>query len=283
MSDYLRPILLTGLPRTGTTWASRAVAAATRSRVAHEPFNWKLHPDRVGYHMKYMLAGSKDVTLLELLHSAMKPKFPFLSRFRRSRRVLIKDVHICLAIEYLWEQLRPLIIILVRHPCAMASSWSNLGLEARSRLDLLLAQRRLMQDHLAPFESHMNSEDDYFFEIGAYWGASYYVLSRLAEKHEDWQWVTHEALCVQSLTRFEQLLNDLGMELEGAGRSALCDFLDKHNRERKKKEGAYALARVSVNEPDKWRSALAAEQIRAVTKGAEPFGLLPKFYSGKYT
>jgi hypothetical protein len=277
--NSLRPILITGLPRTGTTWASRAVAAVTRGRLVHEPFNWKLHPDRVGYHMKYMPAGSKDAVLLKILRDEIKPRILSLNALRRARQVVIKDVHICLAIEYLWEELRPNIVILVRHPCAMANSWANLGLEARSRLDLLLSQERLARDHLAPFESHIHSNDDCFFEIGAYWGASYFVMGRLAERHEDWQWISHESLCVEPLAGFERLVKDMGLGVDHGGHNSLRNFLRKNDRPRKRGEGPYSLTRVSAKEPGKWRSALTSEQVHAVMAGAEPFGVLTKLYS----
>jgi len=184
ISNKMKPIFLTGLPRSGTTWASRAIVAATKGRLVHEPFNWKRYPERISYHMKYIPAGSEDAELMRILHKEMAPRFFFL----RNRRIVIKDVHTCLAIEYLWDELDPIIIILVRHPCAVANSWARLGLEARSRLDILLSQEELVQTYLASFKHHINSNYDYFFQIGAYWGAAYFVLSRLTETDEPEKW-----------------------------------------------------------------------------------------------
>ncbi len=39
-----RPILLAGIPRTGTTWAGKVLASANGRRYIHEPDNEKLHP-----------------------------------------------------------------------------------------------------------------------------------------------------------------------------------------------------------------------------------------------
>ncbi|MGB0386159.1 MAG: hypothetical protein ACPGWR_15230 [Ardenticatenaceae bacterium] len=250
---------------------------AIKGKMVHEPFNWKRYPERVNYHMRYMPAGYNDNLFIEILHSSMKSRVPFWDVLCSSRRRVIKDVHICLAIEYLWEQLNPLVIIIMRHPCAMANSWLALNLEPHSRIDLLLSQEMLCKTYLAPFATHLRSRNDYFFEIGAYWGASYFVLSQIAAQHQEWQWVTHESLCVNSFLSFQQLLSNLGVALTPTQLERLNRFLGKNNRQRTVSEGPYSLARVSAKEPEKWRRQLTQEQQQAILAGAEPFGMIEKF------
>jgi len=268
-------ILLTGLPRAGTTWASRAIAAATGSRVAHEPFNWRRRPDRLPYHMKYLPSGSNDPSLIDILERASRPRhtFPW-----SARPVVVKDVHICLALEIIWEELHPRVIILVRHPCALAHSWARLGYEVRFRLDLLLSQEKLMADHLNRFEAHLRQRGGFFFEVGAYWGAAYFVLARQSARHSEWQWATHESLCVDSFSRYQALLQRAGVELSRGGQAALRRFLEGHNRRRRGQEGPYSVSRLSAAEPDKWLQRLDPDQIRAVLSGAAPFGVLETWY-----
>lgn len=271
-----QPVFLIGLPRTGTTWASRALAAATRRRIVHEPFNWRTYPQRVGYHMRYLPAGAHDAALLAIVRQALQPPFP-LGLLPRFRRVVVKDVHICLAIEYLWQELRPHIIILMRHPCAMASSWARLEYEVTSRIDLLLGQERLLQEHLEPFAAHLrrSREEDFFWQVGAYWGAAYYVLARQAQQHPEWQWVTHEQLCASPGECFAQLVQGMGLDMQQSG----WRFLSRHNRARSAEDNDYSLFRVTEQEPDKWQQVLTTEQVQAVQAGAEPFGLLARFYA----
>lgn len=271
-------IFITGLPRSGTTWASKAIAAATKRKLVHEPFNWEKYPDRAEYHMKYLPGNSKDSVFIKTLRSSMKSRNPLTSILAKKRGIVIKDVHVCMAIEYVWAQLQPVIVILVRHPCALAQSWTNLGYKVHFRMDLLLSQKRLLQDYLDPFEAHMRSSNNYFFEVGAYWGASYFVLRGLAKKHKEWLWVTHEKLCVQPFAYFEQLLNKAGWKLNQSEKHSLRRFLKRTNREPRKTEGPYSLARVSFREPDKWRTRLRRSQIQAVIEGAEPFGILRELY-----
>lgn len=258
-------IFLTGLPRTGTSWSARTIAEATGSKLANEPFNWKYHPESVDYHMRYLPAGSDDKEFIKIARKAIGPE----------DRVVLKDVHCCLATEYLWEQLEPLIVIIIRHPCGMASSWAKLKFEVDFRLNLLLNQNRLIKTYLKPFKTHLQSCQDYFFQLGAYWGAGYYVLHQIAAKHPDWQWITHESLCYQPSAGFEKLLNTFGLEMGQNGYT----FLHEHNRERQGDESLFYPARVTARQPGKWKQSLSAEQIDLVLKGANAFGVMDIFYA----
>ena len=227
--------------------------------------------------MQYLPAGSQQVRLIEILEQESTSQVPLISRLLKGRPIVIKDVHICLAVEYIWEQIKPFTIILIRHPCGMASSWKKLNIKVRFRLELLLSQENLMADHLAPFETHMREERDWWFDIGVYWGASLYVMERLSHNHPEWQWVTHEELCVNSAAQYQRLLLHLGVSIDQRGRRKLETFIYQHDRKRLRRK-PYSVSRLSANEPGKWRGTLAPEQISAVIDGAEPFGILEKYY-----
>lgn len=274
----MQTILLTSLPRSGSTWASQVIAMATRRRLIHEPFNWKRYPEREKYHMLYLPAGSNQVDLIEIIENESTLKIPFIGKLMKDKPVVLKDVHLCLAVEYIWEQLGSYIIILIRHPCGMANSWMKLNFEVRFRLDLLLSQQNLMENYLSPFKDHLNLNRDKWFETGAYWGASHYILEQISQAHREWMWITHEELCVNSATRYQQLLTDLGIIIDPIGKKRLLSFLDRHNR-RIIENKPYSVSRISVNEPVKWRRQMTPEQINSVIEGAEPFGIMQKYYT----
>jgi hypothetical protein len=274
----VQTFLLISLPRSGSTWTSQAIASATRSRLLHEPFNWKRYPEREKFHMLYLSAGSDQRELIELIEKESTPEIPIIGKLMKAQPVVIKDVHICLAVEYVWEQIKPYIIILIRHPCGMANSWMKLSYEVRFRLDLLLSQDDLMADHLALFENHLLRRDNKWFEIGAYWGAIYYVLDQLSQAHCEWMWVTHEELCVNSVHNFQILLNKINFNNDPKVQKRLHLFLDHHNRSILENK-TYSTSRISADEPEKWRRNMTGEQIKSVINGAEPFGIMQKYYN----
>jgi hypothetical protein len=266
-------IFLTSLPRCGSTWAAQALAALADARYVHEPFNPTKYPERKSYHMKYLPGGSEDEEFARILGESVRA--PDLRSRMRERvqggTVVLKDVHCCLAVESVHEQLDAIPVILTRHPCAMASSWKALGyrLDSAARLDLLLEQDALVEEHLGPLERHMRSSRDPFFQLGAYWGASYHVLRRIASAHPGWLWLSHEALCADPQSAFPAALRAVGLEVsDPSGR-----FLEQHDRPLREGESVYATFRETRSVPDQWKERLAPEEARAVLEGAEPFGI----------
>ncbi len=269
-------MFLTGLPRSGTTWAGRALAAATGSVIVDEPFNLKWHPDRIGYHLKYLPSGLPAQELIHLLRQEIRhwrrPRR--LIRTIRAGRVLVRDVHICLAIEHVWEHLRPQTVLMLRHPCGVASSWRSVGFRVDHWIQAILSQENLIVDFLRPYLGHLRSRSNFWFQVGAVWGASTMVMHQLSQKYPQWQWVTHESLCIDPLAGYRRLLGLFDMPMKDQG----VAFLTAHDRPPKDGEGPFSVARLSAQEPDKWKSLLTREQIRAVLAGTEPFDILDVFY-----
>ena len=274
-----QPIYLIGLPRCGSTWVSKAIATATQRRIVHEPFNWLRFPDRINYHMKYLRSDAHDETFTKILSRSSKPTFPFLDFLCGNQGVILKDVHICLAIDYLGQTINPHMILLLRHPCAMAQSWKRLNLQVDFRIKNLLEQDQLMSDYLAPFKTHLSKkQDNFFFSFGAYWGASYYVMMQISKNYPNWVWAIHENLCVNSNESFLAILKRLDMRISKLGEKNLRNFIKKYNRMQKKNEGDHSYARLTTLEPKKWLDILTPQEIRTTLEGVEPFGLLDDFY-----
>lgn len=266
-------IFVTGLPRTGTTWVSQTIAVSTKSKLVHEPFNWKKYPERSYYHMKYLPKESGDLEFIKIVNNSIKARSGLLKFL--DTKILIKDVHCCICVEYLWEVFKPLIIFVIRHPCAMANSWNNLNYEVTSRLEILLAQDILVEKYLEGFIKHLRKSDDYFFQIGAYWGASYYIMDQISSAYMDWQWVTHESLCYELLDGYKKLLNHFNIKIRKKSKK----FIQEHNQARNSSNNPYSTFRDSTGEPKKWEKTLKKEQISAVLDGATPFGIFEKYYN----
>lgn len=276
MNTQGKLIYLTSLPRSGSTWAGQAIAAALNSRMINEPFNWLRYPDRKPFHMQFLPGNTQKHAMLDIITCTLNSPNKGINDLWYGKFKVIKDVHSCLALEYIWESLHPHILVLIRHPCGMAVSWSKLGLEIEFRLDLLYSQPSLVDEFLEPYRDHIYSNRDYFFQIGAYWGATYLVLLKLAQKYPEWQWATHEALCIDTEQRYRQWLTDARIHLTKKNIKRLRRFISKHNRD---SQGNYSAARITALEPEKWKHVLNPNQIKNCLSGAAPFGLLEKFYN----
>lgn len=248
-------LFLTGLPRTGTTWAARALHAAIGGELISEPFNWKARPEREPWHMRYLPTDAPDEGFDALVHETLRPDHP----------TVVKEVHTPLAIER-WAMAHERVVVLVRHPAAMAASWHHLGYQVRFRIEVLLGQPRLLEDHLEPFAEHLRTERDWFGDVGAYWGASYHVLRRLADGHQDWRWTSHEHLCADPHAGFAALLDGLPTDA-----AALERFVAETDAAPGEGDSPYETRRRTAQEPDRWRTQLDPIQVAAVLAGAAPF------------
>lgn len=268
-------IFITGLPRCGSTWASKTISKGIRSRLIHEPFNWRRYPNRLSYHMKYLPIGSSDQGFIKIIKNLTKTT-PL--KFFRNNFFVIKDVHTCLAVELIWEVFHAKVLILLRHPCAMGLSWSQLDLKIQFRIERLLAQNHLIEAHLSPFVSHLNTNNpSYFFRFGSYWGAVYYVLDRIAKMHPEWQFVTHETLCKDPENQFRILISSMGGNIQPSQINKLNRYLDRNNR-KKYIEKAHSTIRNTSIEPLKWKERLTTRQIEDIFAGCMPFGVLEKYF-----
>jgi hypothetical protein len=267
---------VTGLARSGTSWTALAITTALRGMMIYEPYNSDFYPDRRQFEMRYLPSGSADKPFLSVfkreLRDLNRPKRTFKITFARA--VIVKDVHAGLATEALWERFRPNVVIIIRNPFALAASWQRVGFASDNRIDELLDQPQLVTDHLAPFVDHMRSSADPFFKIGAFWGASYVVMQRLAQNHPEWYWVTHESLCEQPEAGFDRLLAHFGRRQSAHGAA----FLANNNRPPTADENAFSVARVAEKQPTKWLDELAPLQVDAIRSGCAPFGLLQQLY-----
>jgi hypothetical protein len=253
-------ILLTGLPRTGTTWAGRVLAAAMGGTYTNEPFNWKSHPDREEWHMRYLLGDDGPSGFDAIVAPTV------------GERTVVKDVHSCLAVER-WSRHHPHVVLQVRHPCAVAASWAALDYRADWQADILLAQPEVMERHLEQGRDALVERGDLFHDIGAYWGATYRVLADLADDHPGWRWSVHERLCAEPTVEYRLLLSGLSID-----ETALDGYLADSDRAPAPGDSPYVVTRRTGAEPDKWRTQLEPDQIERVMAAASAFGVLDRWY-----
>lgn len=280
MSDTRLPraIYLAGLPRSGTTWSGKALAAAAHTSMVDEPFNPEFHPEARDFDMQYIPRSARDTRFEKMLRKAAREDIysrsstylPYrintaLPGARRpSEQVIIKDVHTLLALESVAAAIEPKIIVILRHPGAVAASWKRLGLKGdfHPQKERLLEQDRLINDHLQQFQEHMLASDDFYFNVGVYWGAVYYTIQQQAAKNGCGSciFVTHEHLCDDPLGNFTSLFESVGLGMTKRAEAMLSKGDSKY-------------------ESEKWKKEVSDQNMAAVVEGIRPFGIFERFYS----
>lgn len=273
------PIFIAGLPRTGTTWIANVLSAAPGTAYYHEPFNFKNVPESAPFSLRYVSASDDDPAFAEYCRKCFSgrqrhPKVIDAQPWWRcwlpvpTGRVMVKDVHSVLALDWIRQHIAPRTVLVLRHPCAMANSWVRNNWKNEGMYAALLEQPALLDGVLKPFESHLRSaQGDYFSRLGAYWGACYHVALEQQKHHQDWVVIRHEDLLENPGDRFHELA--AGLDLPWIGRM-------QKRLERSNSAGSdepFAIKRLLEEEKVKWRKQLEPEQIRAIQAAASPFGI----------
>jgi hypothetical protein len=297
-----RCVIVSGMPRSGSSWLAKGLSYAPRFTYYREPdnhhevaeaqerFGWLyLTPDRNddAYYRLIARACSGRLatpfTLCDDPGPLLKPlgrwgrrlggRFPIL--FLRKHDVLLKLIYASLNLTWLSARFpRARQVCIVRHPCGQFESWQRLGWEPEPAR--LLGIERLMADHLHPFESLLGGASSYWERAGALWAAMTYVLHRQTIADGRRVIVSYEWLCGEPVARLEQLYRRLELKWSPEAEQ----FLRSSDREGDTRP--YSLKRSSRTQVDVWKQRLTAEQVGDCRRFVEPFGLpyYPDFEPG---
>ncbi len=314
MTGDALPVVIAGIPRSGTTWTASVLAKIARVPLLHEPDNDKesvgalvakrslgrfpaLRPGdpapRYERLWRDALGGmSTDVTtrrglLVDRLWTSVgSSQREHAVQGRLSARirlaaaltvtlrlkpdspstvpvvgVVVKTVHAPLALEWLVDRF-PLVrvVVVVRHPANVLCSWRELRLPDQDRaLDQHPAVQR---DYLTPWNVRPPTADPV---ARAAWHVCLLTAALLdaAERHSEWVVVLHEDLCAAPIPRFGALAQELGLPWRNDAERFL--------RESDRPGDGFAVQRRAGEQPDRWRSRLAPEGVRALATAAAQF------------
>jgi hypothetical protein len=298
------PILVTGAPRSGTTWVGRVLDLSPTVGYINEPFNPTHQPGicscvfRRWY--QYVHAGNAheyvpgltatlsfrydlfaqlrrrpDRTSLEAL---ARDSWNFaLGRLRRARP-LVKDPIAVFSSEWLAGTFGAAVVVLVRHPAAFAESVRRLGWVFP--FQDLLAQDELMRDHLADFEAEMRRAVartlDPVEQAALMWQLVYSVLVRFGQAHPDWVFLRQEDLARGPVEGFSNLFDQLGVPFDDRiERGVRWYSSGELELEAAAVEGT--IRRHSEDTTRRWRQHLTRDERARVRDRCQP--LAERFYS----
>jgi hypothetical protein len=315
----MKPILITGIPRSGTTWVGRTLARTDGAYLLNEPDNHAMEPyaqrakQRLGrypvlgagdpapaaYHRLWerALVGKSSMSLAArasrslrlragrgllstLTISEMRSAFPAwhpqlplrlkvagalgVPRARPSwaTRTVVKSVFAPLAIEWIDELWSPHVVIVLRHPLNVISSWSELGYPPCG-LDQhpTVMDRYLRHWGVAPCRPSASPLERIAWEVGVLMCA----LEGAADSHPEWTVAVHEDLCSDPVARFRRLSERIGLDWTESAEG----FLRQSNRPGR----GYETNRMAGEQPQLWRTRLTPGQIQLIGEVLRSFPL----------
>jgi Sulfotransferase family len=251
-----RPILITGMARSGGSWVSRMVAGSGEVVHINEPFNRRhppgltpgiLHvpPPRayqyVGVHNEAEhLAGFRDMLRLRynvgaelrvnrgIYDLAKMAKYATAFSHGRLRGLLplVDDPYMVFAAEWMAERLDCQVVMLVRHPAGIVSSLARIGTGWSDNLPDIAAQPELVRDLLAPYADELERAAreplDPIVHGALLWRVVHAGIQRQVERNPRFVIVRYEDLAADPMTEFRALYRRLeGLTFNDAAEDAV--------------------------------------------------------------
>jgi len=234
-----RPILITGMARSGGSWVSRMVAGSGQVVHINEPFN-RRHPpgltpgilrvppplayQYVGAHNEdEYVAGFRDMLRLRynvvaelrtnhgVYDLAKMAKYATAFSHGRVRRLqpLIDDPYMVFAAEWMAERLDCQVVMLVRHPAGIVASLTRIGNGWSDNLPDIAAQPYLVRDYLAPFAEELERAAreplDPIAHGALLWRVIHAGIAQQAVRNPRFVVVRYEDLAADPLNEFRNL------------------------------------------------------------------------------
>lgn len=226
------PLLVTGLPRSGTSWAGKMLAAGGGLVYVNEPLNPQHPPGRspgvlnatVTHRFQYICADNEEPWLAAFADTiALRYRFLAELRCNRSpydlarmakygtaftlgrllrRRALLDDPFALFSAAWFCERLGCRAVVLIRDPVAFVGSWRRLGWRVDVRE--LLDQPLLVRDH--PVVERLRGHGaDPIAATATLWTVARDVAAALAAARPDIRLVRYEDLARDPVARYREL------------------------------------------------------------------------------
>lgn len=241
-SSSTGPLLVTGLPRSGTSWVGKMLEAGGAAVYVNEPLNPRHPPGRspgvldadVEHAFQYICADN-DAEWLPAFTDTVRLRYGLLAELRRNRgaydlaraakylsafvsgrlrgrRALLDDPYAVLSAGWFVERLGCRAVVLVREPCAFVGSWQRLRwtVDVRELLDQPLLLRDL-PDSCVTAIRNLAGSNDRIDQAALLWRVTYDRINRLRPHLPGLVVRRYEDLAGAPEAGFRELYGELGI------------------------------------------------------------------------
>ena len=287
-----RPLLVTGIHRSGTTWVGRMLAAGGNTTYINEPLSVTHRPGVLRLNIKHWyeyISRENEAGYLPAFKNLINHRYFLLDEVRsirerkdvlrmgrdltsfllgrmRGSRVLLKDPFAAFSTPWFADRLNCRVVITIRHPAGFASSLMRLNWPFQ--IEDLLAQPLLMRDHLEQYRAEMESAapDDEIGRSCLLWNALYGTLHKTLQQRTDLIAVRHEDLSRDPVNGFRDLYNKLDMDFTPKVEEVILNSSSSENPAELTKQKRHSVKLDSRSNLDNWKKRLGADEIARIRK-----------------
>lgn len=278
MSREARPILVTGMPRSGTTWLARLLATAPGTALTgREPMN----PRGRQYALAGTLHGWAELTTItsrqeRALSRAYHGRTPWVfSRYGRRQwaaplpwtRVVVKDPYAMLSTPVVQRVTAATVVLLYRHPGAALASYRRVGWDPAVD-ELRPIQQEHQREHGAKFATTEVPERgacDQAQTVSRFWAALYGIALDHVAETDGLVIVSHEELARGGAPAATRLFERLGLRWnDAAEQEMLGKAATGQTGESVSTQALHDFARSPREVSAAWRDQLSSEELTVV-------------------
>lgn len=252
------PILVTGAPRSGSTWLGNVLCLAPNVGFVHEPFNRHCSSGlcRADFpHSFVEVTEANEARYLEAMQDTLawrfspgaelraiparaKPRPPralarlvrdyayFEQMRRRGARMVVKDPIALFSADWIARRFGAKVVVLIRHPAGFVASMRAAGFVMN--FEAFRRQPALMEGRLAPFADEIRAAAPHrspSIEANTLlWRILHHHIDLLSREHPDWIFVRHEDLSRDPAAAFPPLFERLGLPFTAEVAAGLAQF-----------------------------------------------------------
>jgi hypothetical protein len=276
------------------------IAQEPSIRYIHEPFNISKLPCYCGVtfdHWFYYISSANESEFREHLAHAIHPTFnrislmnlatemkatkrirpltKYISSFFQ-KRSLVKAPLALFSAPWLANTFDMDVVIVVRHPAAVISSYKSLNWS--HPFSHFLKQPALMEEHLADFADEITdfarNEHDMVEQIALLWKLAHHMILKYRQANPDWIFVRHRDLARDPSYGFQEIFKQLNLPFSEKVRQKIMNHSATINISGA--ENPYSISRHSGQTIWSWQNHLTPKDICRVRKRVE--GVSEEFF-----
>jgi hypothetical protein len=286
----MKPILVTGSHRSGSTWAGKVISSAPHIAYIREPFNIGnkigVNPKPFKYWFQYICefnSGDYDSVFGRIINynyplgrnitkiktaknvaELVKDQGMFLLHKMNHDRPLIKDPIAFFSTEWLCKTFNMNVLIMIRHPAAFCSSLKIKNW--KFNFNNFLSQPLLIEKYLYPFEDEIQeyteNEKSIIDQAILLWNCIHHTVEIYRQTHPDWLYVKHEYLSADPVRQFQSIFKELDLEFTDKTKQFIFASSGSHNPiEQQAKSKIYRNSKENIKN---WKKRLTQEEISQI-------------------
>lgn len=272
------PLLVLSMPRSGSSWIGSVLGSSKSAAYLHEPITQS--------YLRHV--GVRSLTTFEVLPEdppqvyelatdntfAGIPAFPkritrkrsqWKLKDRKQKRLVVKEVN-PLAVKWFIDKYKPRIIYIIRHPAAVANSFSALGWMG-SRYFKIMFSERTRQNMKFKYDKFDTS---FWSSFGAVQSVVTNMSVEVLKDHGDYKIIKYEDVCSNPLETFRQLYRFAELEWDSDVEELI---VSQSTSEESSVTGEYGEKRNSGSIVNKWKKEMGQNEIdelRAAYTACDP-------------